>query len=203
MANAFSCTYAETTLCLDAREEDDDEILARFVSGDDEALSLLLRRHESRLYRIALSYLRNPEDALEVTQDTFVKLCRSASDLPRGTRVGAWLTRVCINAAIDRYRSQRRRWQREESLDAAGDLGFEPRSHAPGADSSLLAREARDRIATGLAALNETQAKIVMLRHVSQLSLEEIAGTLGLRLGTVKSNLHRALLRLKDELSTT
>lgn len=181
----------------------DRELLARFATGDEGALESLLGRHETRLYRIAYSYLRNRDDALDVVQETFVKLCRSAGSLGPNAEVGPWLSRVCANGAIDQWRSRKRRAGREDSLEVMMDSGYEAASRDRGPDGAVAAREASARVAAGLRVLTSTQAQVVMLRHVSGLSLEEIGIALGLKLGTVKSNLHRALLRLKDELAET
>ena len=183
---------------MDVREGGGDaELLTRLKAGEDEALSLLMARHEQRLYRIACGYLRNSEDALEVVQDAFVRLHQQRDRIDARAEVGAWLTRVAINAAIDRYRQKKRRATREVDLEDDRLHQVRDVSGASPADGLGL-RDARKAIERGLQALNERQRAVVTLRHFSDLPLDEIASTLGVRLGTVKSSLNRALSRMKS-----
>jgi RNA polymerase sigma-70 factor (ECF subfamily) len=166
------------------------------AAGDREALARLVERHHLRLYRVALGYLRNREEALDVVQDTFVKALERAGTWDGRSEVGPWLGRIAVNQSIDRWRRRRRRG--EETLDDG------PEPAAPGgmsAEHALQGRELGDRIGRALKGLPERQRAIVVLRHYDDLSLEEIAQTLGLQLGTVKSGLHRALARLRGVLA--
>ena len=174
----------------------DTDLLARLAAGDEEALSPIMVRHERRLYAIAYGYLRNSEDALEVVQDAFVKLFQQRDRIDARAEVGAWLTRVAINAAIDRYRQRKRRGAHETGVETE-DLQHLPAPHQRDALDNLHTEDSRRHIERGLRALNETQRAVVTLRPCSDPSLDEIASTLGVRLGTVKSSLNRALARMK------
>ena len=174
----------------------DRDLLARLVEGDDEALSAIMARHEGRLYSIAYGYLRNSEDALEVVQDVFVKVYQQSRRIDARAEVGAWLTRVAINGAIDRYRQRKRRGAREVTVENE-DLQHVSSRNQAGPIENLANEETRRVLEHGLRSLNETQRAVVTLRHFSELSLDEIASTLGIRLGTVKSSLNRALARMK------
>lgn len=176
-------------------DEDDREIMARLAAGDREALAPLMGLHYRRLYRIALGYLRQPEDALDVVQEAFVKAYQAA---PRwnGTAAGPWLSRITVNLAIDRWRRNRRRAQTFTPLTESDHAAFlTDRSPAP--DGRVRAREAGERLQAALGRLPERQRAVVVLRHYQELSLEEIAQTLEVSLGTVKSTLHRALQRMR------
>jgi len=174
----------------------DADLLARLQAGDDEALSEIMARHERRLYGIAYGYLRNAEDALEVVQDAFVKLYQQSNRIDARAEVGAWLSRVAINGAIDRYRQKKRRGTREITVEDE-DLQHIPGRREASALDNLHTQDSRRAIEVGLLVLNERQRAVVTLRHFSDLSLDEIATTLGVRLGTVKSSLNRALARMK------
>ena len=178
----------------------DTDLLARLSAGDEAALSALMARHERRLYGIAYGYLRNSEDALEVVQDAFVKLFQQSQRIDTRAEVGAWLTRVAINAAIDRYRQKKRRGTREVTVEQE-DLQHVPARHERGALDNLHTEDSRRALEVGLLVLNERQRAVVTLRHFSDLSLDEIASTLGVRLGTVKSSLNRALARMKEAMT--
>jgi RNA polymerase sigma-70 factor (ECF subfamily) len=181
-------------------EPSDGELMVALASGDREALSVLMERHYRRIYRVALSYLRDPDDALEVVQETFVKAFQNASRWDARAEVGSWLTRIGINQAIDRYRRTKRRRQTEGPLDDGGDHDARWSDAAPSPEREAMGRETGDRIARALRVLPERQRAIVVLRHYDEMSLDEIAVTLGVSLGTVKSSLHRALLRLRERL---
>lgn len=174
----------------------DADLLARLSAGDEDALSSLMVRHERRLYGVAYGYLRNSEDALEVVQDAFVKLFQQSTRIDGRAEVGAWLTRVAINAAIDRYRQKKRRGTREVEVENE-DLQHIPSRNEAGPLDHLHTEDSRRAIEAGLRVLNERQRAVVTLRHFSDLSLDEIASTLGVRLGTVKSSLNRALARMR------
>jgi RNA polymerase sigma-70 factor (ECF subfamily) len=179
---------------------DDRALMARLAAGDREALAPLVERHYARLYRIALAYLRQREDALDVVQEAFVRTYQSASRWDGSAAAGPWLTRVTVNLAIDRWRRNRRRGETFAPLaddDHAASLADRDAS----AERDVRSREAGERVARALRVLPERQRAVVVLRHYQDLSLEEIAAALGMSLGTVKSSLHRALARMRERLA--
>ncbi len=171
--------------------------MSRLAAGDRDALAPLMERHQARLYRVALAYLRNADDALDVVQETFVKAFVHAPRWDGAADVAPWLTRIAVNQAIDNYRRGRRRRASEEPLDeappglAVGD---------PSPERRVLGREIGERVGSALRGLPERQRAVFVLRHYEELSLEEIARALDMSLGTVKSSLHRAVARLRDRL---
>jgi RNA polymerase sigma-70 factor (ECF subfamily) len=179
----------------------DRELMARLAEGDREALAPLMERHYSRLYRIALSYLRHGDDALDVVQEAFVKVFQQAGRWDgSGDDAGPWLARITVNLSIDRWRRNRRRGETFTPMgEGDHDRSLAGREVAP--DRLVQGREAGERVRAALDSLPEKQRAIVVLRHFHDLSLEEIAQTLGLSLGTVKSSLHRALLRMRTGLA--
>ena len=179
---------------------DDRELMERLARGDREALTPLVERHHRRLYRIALGYLREREDALDVVQEAFVKVFQAASRWDGSADAGPWLSRVTVNLSIDRWRRNKRRGQTFSPL-AEGDHLDVLADHRPAPDRGVEGRESGERLAVALRALPERQRAVVVLRHYQELSLEEIAKALGMSLGTVKSSLHRALHRMRDTLS--
>jgi RNA polymerase sigma-70 factor (ECF subfamily) len=195
MAVLLAADVGESALA----EEPDGVLMARLARGEREALGPLMARYQRRLYRLALGYLRNADDALDVVQETFVRAYVHAGRWKDTHTVSAWLTRIAVNQAIDAYRREKRRRRVMEPLDerqaAPADVG------SPAAERLVVRREMAERLAQAIAALPEKQRAVVLLRHREQLSLEEIGQILGLSLGTVKSSLHRALARLRRYLS--
>jgi len=177
----------------------DRDLMVRLAEGDREALAPLMERHYPRLYRLALSYVRNPDDALDVVQETFVKAFQKADRWDGSTEAGPWLSRVAVNQSIDRWRRNRRRQATFTPL-AEGDHDESLAAGGPDPDRRVLRREMRDRLSAALESLPDRQRAVVVLRHYQEMSLDEIAQTLGMRLGTVKSTLHRALGRMRTGL---
>ena len=179
----------------------DRELMVRLAEGDQLALPELMRRHSPRLYRVALGYLRDADEAMEAVQEAFVKAYRSAARWDRSAQVVPWLTRIVINEAIDRYRRVRRRRTVEEPLAEGEDHDGRWASGAPSPERKVLGRELRAHIDTAVGSLPDRQRAIFVLRHYEGMELAEIAGALGMRLGTVKSGLHRAVYRLRELLA--
>jgi RNA polymerase sigma-70 factor (ECF subfamily) len=181
-------------------EPSDRDLMGRLAAGDREALAPLMERHHRRLYRLALAYLRHPDDALDCVQETFVKAFVHAPRWDGGAEVAPWLTRIAVNQSIDIYRRGRRRRASEEPLDDAEGMPRPLAVEDPSPERRMLGREIGERVGSALRALPEKQRAVFVLRHYQELSLEEIATTLDMSLGTVKSSLHRALARLRERL---
>jgi len=179
-------------------EPSDGELLQRVVGGDRDALAPLMERHYQRLYRIALGYVRNADDALDVLQETFVKAFQNAHRWDGSAEVGRWLTRIAVNQAIDRYRREKRRRATYEPLGEGDHLAPEARDPSP--ERRLAGTETAARIDAALRGLPGRQRAVFVLRHYEEMSLEDIADNLGMRLGTVKSSLHRAIQGLRQRL---
>ena len=180
-------------------EGSDRELLARLAGGDRDALGPLMARHYQRLYRIALSYLRNPDDALDAVQETFVKAYQNAARWDGSSEAVPWLTRIAVNHSIDRYRRARRRRATFEPMGES-DHDETKATGAPSPEQRVAGQEIGRRIAGALGRLPERQRAVFVLRHYEEMSLEEIAQSLGMSLGTVKSSLHRAVHRLRERL---
>lgn len=174
--------------------------MARLAGGDRDALAPLMERHHRRLFRIALGYLRQPDDALDVVQETFVKAYVNAAKWDPAAEVGAWLARIAVNQSIDFYRRGRRRQRTEAPLEET-DRRPDPAEAAPGPDRRVLGREIREKVSVAVASLPAKQRAVFVLRHYDERSLEEIAEALGMRLGSVKSTLHRAVRHVRERLT--
>ncbi len=179
----------------------DRALLERLALGDRSALPDLMERHYRRLYRVLLGYLRNPDDALDAVQETFVRVVQNAARWNPQADVAPWLTRIAVNHAIDRLRQRQRRAPREQPL-FEGDHASSLASDEPAPDRAVFAREVHERLGRALSGLPERQRAVFVLRHYDDLSLEEIAVALQMSLGTVKSSLHRALVHLRRRLGS-
>ncbi|PYU89271.1 MAG: hypothetical protein DMG08_22085 [Acidobacteria bacterium] len=173
-------------------------LMTQVQQGDMSAYQELIRRYQKKVYRVISSYHRDPADAMEVLQDTFLKVYTSRSTWERRTSFAAWLYRIAINASIDRYR--RRSKGRTSSLDQVPESQVQRSPHLARPRSPIegLRQEERRRVLeNAIRRLPERQREILSLRYFGEMQLEEIAQALGCPLGTVKSNLHKAVAGLK------
>lgn len=177
----------------------DRDLMHRLAAGDGDALAPLMERHYRRIHRLALSYLRNPDDALDAVQETFVKAFRNAGRWDGTSEAGPWLARIAINVSIDRYRRHKRRQATFAPLEE-GDHDPTIAGGEPSPERRAIGSELAARIASALRGLPEKQRAVFVLRHYEDMSLGEIAECLGMSLGTVKSSLHRAVHRLRERL---
>jgi RNA polymerase sigma-70 factor (ECF subfamily) len=179
---------------------DDRALMLRLATGDRDALAPLMERHSRRVYRIALSYLRDPDEALDAVQETFVKAMQHAARWDGASAVAPWLMKIAVNHSIDVYRRGKRRGARIQPWEDGTPPEERFAGDQPSPESAAEGRQIGERIAQALQALPEAHRAVFTLRHYDGMSLEEIAATLGLSLGTVKSSLHRAVHRLRERL---
>ena len=154
--------------------------------------------YEKNVYAIAQRMTGNPEDAADMTQETFIKAYNSLSAFRGDSKFSVWLYRIATNVCLDFLRSRSRK--QTVSLSVEDDEGEETQldiadeSQSP---EALLERGlTRDAVRRGLEQLSPEYRQILLLREIQGLSYEEIADTLDLEVGTVKSRIFRARKRL-------
>lgn len=182
---------------------DDTELTARLAGDLDGWFEILVRAHVDRCYTIALRVVGDTADAEEVTQDAFVRAYRALATYEperiRELRLRGWLATIVANLARNRLRSRR---PGTVSLAPLIELGAEPRA-GDGTNPEVLAGRRVDakRLADAILELPERYRVPVVLRHVDELSYEEVALALGRPVGTVKAQVHRGLALLREALS--
>ena len=182
--------------------------LARDLDGSFERLVLA---YQDRLYAFALRFCGNREDAEEVAQDAFVRAYRALKTYPadrvRALALRAWLYRIALNVARNRYRRKRPRTVSLESASRSIDGGddgvaFDPPASAEDRpDRRFESGRQRADMAVLIAALPPRFREALILRYVEGLPIAEVAAVLKQPLGTAKSNVHRAINALRDSLS--
>jgi RNA polymerase sigma-70 factor (ECF subfamily) len=162
-----------------------------------------LQVEQRRVFLLCFRLLGDRDEADTVTQDVFLKAYRALVD-PGSVEVAEpakWLTRVAVNACLDRLRSRRWRfWRQRPAPDDEQAILALARDQGPSSADRVFAREIAARLAAALGGLSARQRSIFVLKHYEDRSLEEIAGILGLDVGTVKSHMARALVKLRSEL---
>jgi RNA polymerase sigma-70 factor (ECF subfamily) len=175
------------------------EVIQACQRGDDEAFRVLFESHKDRVYSIALRYSGDSAAAMDIAQDTFLKLLSSIQQFRGDSSFESWLYRLVVNSSLDYHRRRRRFLPLlAEATDAALDLFGAPRDSAL---HELLREEQEERVQQLVAQLPEEQRMVVVLRYTEDLSYEEIADLLGCRRGTVASRLNRAHKALERRLS--
>jgi RNA polymerase sigma-70 factor (ECF subfamily) len=178
--------------------EPEPQLVRRAQSGEVAALSQLIVEQQGYVYSIALSLLRHPEDAADLTQDAFVRLCQAISTYRGETRFTTWLYRLVVNLGLDRLR--RRGRSKEAELD---EETIELTDLDPMVDPSLRIdrQETAERVRAALETLPTAYRLALTLYYFKELQYEEIAQVLGLPLNTVKAHIRRGRLALAQRLS--
>lgn len=182
-------------LGLGQRDVNHRDVIEACQRGDEEAFRVLFDTHKDRVYSIALRYAGDPATAMDIAQDTFLKLLSTIQQFRGEASFESWLYRMVVNTCLDYHRKRRRFLP---LLDEALDVFRSPRE---GALHDLLREEQEERVQQIVAQLPEEQRIVVVMRYTDGLSYEEIADLLGCRRGTVASRLNRAHKALERRLS--
>lgn len=179
-------------------EPRDEELLRRFLVGDQAAFADLMGRHEDKIFSLALRITGDRSDALDATQDAFISAFKKARSFRGESAFSTWLYRIAVNACNDLLRKKKRFVLVE---DPAGE-----HLPAPGTDVATTATVRID-VQRALAALPPDYREAVALHDLGGLRYEEIAEVTGTQLGTVKSRISRGrrllaeLLEQRDDLT--
>jgi len=205
MRNTDSISSTSTVLTADQ------ELLARLQSGDERALADLSDAYSSKIYQLAFRYLRNKEDAEEITQDVLFKVYRKVDAFRGDAQLSSWIYRITFNAAMSRLRTARyQRAQAEDRRAAAAATEDDPAQTARTpdvadwsdmADERVLRSQLRRRVVSAILSLPAIYRAPVMLRDVQGMSTEEASAMLKVKDQTLKSRLHRGRLILRKQLA--
>ncbi|HOV48183.1 MAG: sigma-70 family RNA polymerase sigma factor [Anaerolineae bacterium] len=183
----------------DAASWDETALVYTAQRGNLDAFNELLLHYQTQAYNLAYHLLQDPAAADDATQEAFISAYRSLAQF-RGGSFRAWLLRIVTNACYDALRHAKRR--PSVSWEAFGDLEEEAnphlRDHAELPEEAVERDELRQLLEDALARLPEDQRTVLVLVDRLGLSYEEVAETLQIQLGTVKSRLARARGRMRD-----
>lgn len=174
-------------------ERSDDECVASALAGDRTAFSILVRRHQASLHRYLVRMVGSHDEALDLTQEAFVRAWQSLARWEPGAQFRTWLFRIASNAALDVLR--RRRTVEFVALDDT----FEAADTAAGPERLAQGTQEVRRLEAALARLTPEHREVLLLREIEDMSYEEIGRVLALAEGTVKSRLARARTALIEE----
>ncbi|HEY2149727.1 MAG TPA: sigma-70 family RNA polymerase sigma factor [Vicinamibacterales bacterium] len=191
------------------RDPKDTLLLERLQAGDEGALADLADAYSSKIYQLAFRYLRNKEDAEEITQDVLFKVYRKVGAFRGDAALSSWIYRITFNAAMSRLRTARYQRSQEEdrqavSMDADGSsvaLTPDVADWSDLADEQVLRSQLRQRVFRAILALPAIYRAPVMLRDIQGMSTEEASAMLHVKDQTLKSRLHRGRLILRKQLA--
>jgi RNA polymerase sigma-70 factor (ECF subfamily) len=177
-------------------------LIERCVAGDEVACAELVEEHQRMVFQLALNLLGDRDEALDLSQEVFLRVFRTIHRFRGQSSLRTWIYRIAINQARNRHRFWRRRHRADQvSLDAHLEVhGDFPSRGELGPDSVLAQKELAGQLKRALDHLPFDQRTAIVLREVDGLSYEEIAFSLGVAVGTVKSRLTRARQALRIEL---
>ncbi len=168
----------------------DDELIRRCLDNRHDAYRVLVERYWSMVYSVVRRITNSHDDAVDVTQEAFVRAYEHLSDFTRDSKFSTWLLRVATNYALDQKRRQRARQRLQVHVPVYG--------YAPPTDEPAISREAESRLSEILRTLTHHQRLCIVLKVVHDMSTSEVAGILGCSEGTVRVHLHQARKTLRD-----
>ena len=181
-------------------EPTDEELVEDARRGELSAFRTLVERHYQRVFRLAMGMVRNRDDALDLTQETFLHVHRSLRGFRFSAKFSTWLHRIVTNLCIDHFRRVGRSPQTVElpSTEEGDEVPMEwPDPAAERPDDAVHRSEVRQALEQAFAQLSAPHRAVMVLRELEGLSYEEIATVMGSSLGTVMSRLHYARKRLQ------
>ncbi len=174
-------------------EFSDSEVIEQIRKGDRKAFSLLVRRHQKSLLRLALRFMKDLGAAEDVVQESFIKAYERLNSFESRSSFRSWLFQIAINTAKNKLRSRR---------DSNDDINNIPLAVAAKAESMLVQTAVANLIQKHIAQLPFRQKTALTLRIYEDLSFKEIAEIMDCPYDTAKANYRHALMRLRDELQS-
>ncbi len=190
------------------QESRSDQVLVQKLrDGEGAAVTELESVYGARIYQLVLRYMKNREDAEEVTQDVLLRVFNKIDAFRGDAALSSWIYRITFNTAMSRLRSLKHRRPAEVPQEpmnwegGAPSAAWDVADWSDLADDQVLRHEMRTRLVEALGELPEIYRAAVLLRDVQGLSTEEASAVLGVKPQTLKSRLHRGRLVLREHLS--
>lgn len=179
-----------------AEEIGDAECVKRVQRGDTQSFEILVRRHQKTTFNLIYRFLGDYDEATETAQEVFLSAYSSIQQFRGDANFATWLYRIAFNHASSRRKSLNSKLQRHVALedDVVADCSADP-------ETSAERREIQQCVQQALNSLDRDDAQIILLRDLQDVRYEDIAETLDVPVGTVKSRLHRARQALRASLA--
>jgi RNA polymerase sigma-70 factor (ECF subfamily) len=193
------------TACGSQGDNENDEIaaerqwIARAQQGDQEAFAALVTRHQRQVYQLAMRMLRDDDEASEATQEVFLAAWQHLHSFRGDARLATWLYRITYNHCLKVAESRRRDHEARQALAAASREG-QPASQLSASLALAAERDVQATVRQQIEQLPNKYKRALVLRHLQDLSYEEMADVMRVPIGTVKTQLFRARVLLKERL---
>ena len=171
------------------------EIIEKVNQGDTSAFEALVQTYQGRIYTLCRYLLKNPQDAEDAAQDTFVKAFQGLKSFTPTSTFYTWLYRIAVNTCLD-FKRKSSLQSFYSSADIRKKLDMVP-SKLPSPESAYAAKESIHALRVALNSISEKLRVVIVLKEIEGLSYEEIASILGVSVGTVKSRISRAREELR------
>src|SRR5258706_2034048 len=178
----------------------DEELVRRSKEDDERAFGELISRYESKVYSLALRMVRNPEDAEDVLQDTFLRAYRGIKSFQGASTFSTWIYRITANSALMRLRKKQLPTISIEDQDER-ETPVNIADWTPGPVEQLMTQELQQEMDAAIESLPPEFQQVFILRDVEERSNAEVAEILDLSVAAVKSRLHRARLKVRNRLA--
>jgi len=177
-----------------SNESTDKELVKRVQKGEKGAFDLLVLKYERKIVNLVMRYVRDPEQALDITQEAFIKAYRALPRFRGDSAFYTWLYRIAVNTAKNYLAAQRRRPMNIElDLQDPEQYGLHAKLKESDTPEGLaLSQELQDTLERAIAALPDDLRQAIILRELDGMSYEEIAQTMECPVGTVRSRIFRA-----------
>lgn len=176
----------------------DDDVIKRVLAGETGAYEIIMRRYNQRLYRVALSILKNESESEDVTQETYVRAFEHLSQFAGRSKFSTWLTRIAVHEALARARRNRRSDSLDDIASVDGELNMP--SGVPDPEKVAAIGEMGRFIRETLLRLPAQHLTVIMLRDVEEMSTSEAAEVLEISEENLKVRLHRARAAFREQL---
>lgn len=176
------------------------DLIEKAKTGDEASFELLILNCKTKAYNTALRYLRNEEDALDILQESLIKVFRHLDQFKGDCKFDTWVYRIVINTCNDFLRKNKP-YQQVDSIYQIGDEGestHEIPDSGPSPLQLLLSNETTELVLDCVAQLSPEHKEVIVLRDIQGFSYEEIGGILNCSIGTVKSRINRARMNLRE-----
>ncbi|MBQ9857198.1 MAG: sigma-70 family RNA polymerase sigma factor [Clostridia bacterium] len=180
-------------------QRDDDRLVDAALGGDMRAFELLMEKHESKMYAVALRMCANREDAQDCLQDAMLRIYKALPSFKGQSSFSTWAYRITMNTCLDELR--RKKVRQAASLDQMLEVGWSPVDEENATERHVDNQELKRNLSKAIQTLPEEMRAAVVLRDVQGFSYDEIASMLSTNVGTVKSRISRGREKLREILS--
>lgn len=168
---------------------DDNQLIQLTANGDMQAFGRLIDRYQDFLYSVCMAVLKNPDESQEATQDSFLKIMKSAASFNGQSKLSSWMYKIAYRTSLDYLRKRKRTTDLDEVEYSVAD-------QSRTADEDMMSGEHTARIQQAIDHLDGDEAQLVRLFYLEEVSVKELAGLTDLSVSNVKVRLFRARKKL-------